>query len=123
MPRIFYAGFAVLVGLSMIAIWIMLLITNQVSELVTSPLTITFHLIAEFVTGISLIVGGIALYGKYVLGVKIYLVSLGMLLYTVINSSGYYAQRGDWSFVFMFGVIFVLAVICCVGLLIKKIEY
>ena len=95
MPRIFYAGFAVLVGLSMIAIWIMLLITNQVSELVTSPLTITFHLIAEFVTGISLIVGGIALYGKHVLGVKIYLVSLGMLLYTVINSSGYYAQRGD----------------------------
>jgi len=112
-----YASFAILVGISMIGIWTMLLFTSQVPELVTSPFSIAFHLVAEFVNAFFLIVGGVMLYRKHRLGEKIYLVSLGMLLYNVINSSGYYIQSGDWSFVTMFAVLFALAVISLTGLL------
>lgn len=95
----------------------MLLITNQVPELVTDPFSIAFHLIAEFIAALFLIIGGILLYRKHLLGEKIYLVSVGMLLYTVINSSGYYAQNGEWSFVAMFAILFLLAVISLAVLL------
>ncbi|UMZ74417.1 hypothetical protein [Natranaerofaba carboxydovora] len=100
----------------MIGLWTMLLFTSQVPELVTSPFSIAFHLAAEFVTAFFLIVGGVMLYLEHLLGVKIYLASIGMLLYTVINSSGYYAQNGEWSFVAMFAVLFVLAVTSLIGL-------
>ncbi len=117
MLRNIYAGFAVVVGTSMIAVWIMLLATGQVTELVTSPFSIGFHLAAEFVTSLALIVGGAALYRKHILGEKIYVFSSGMLIYTIINSSGYYAQSGDWAFVIMFSIIFVLALIILIGLI------
>lgn len=101
----------------MIGIWTMLLFTNQVTELVTSPFSIIFHLAAEFINASFLIVSGVMLYRKHMLAEKIYLVSVGMLLYNVINSSGYYVQSGDWSFVVMFAILFVLAVISLTGLL------
>ena len=42
---------------------------------------------------------------------KVYLVAVGMLLYTVVNSPGYFAQRREWPMVGMFGVIFILALV------------
>ncbi len=88
----------------------MLLITSQVPELETSPFSIAFHLVAEIFTASLLIIGGIMVYRKHLLGEKVYLISIGMLLYTVINSSGYYAQSGDWGFVVMFAILFLIAV-------------
>jgi hypothetical protein len=32
-----------------------------------------------------------------------------MLLYTVVNSAGYFAQRGEWLLVLMFATLFLLA--------------
>ena len=109
--------FAIAVGIAMVGIWLMLFFTGQVPELVTDPLIIAFHLIAELVAAFFLIAGGVMLFWRHPLGEKVYLVSLGMLLYTVINSSGYYAQRGDWSFVTMFAILFVLASYFLAGLL------
>jgi len=108
--RKFSAGFAIFVGISMIGLWTMLLLTSQVPELETSPFSIAFHLVAEIFTAFLLIIGGIMVYRKHLLGEKIYLISVGMLLYTVINSSGYYAQSGDWGFVVMFAILFILTV-------------
>jgi hypothetical protein len=34
-----------------------------------------------------------------------------MLFYTAIVSPGYFAQKGDWAYVVMFGVILVLAIV------------
>ena len=39
------------------------------------------------------------------------LVALGMLLYTVIVSPGYFAQRGEWPLVAMFGVLLLSALV------------
>jgi hypothetical protein len=49
--------FGVVVGISMIAMWSMLLITGQVTELHTEPYRITAHLLSEFMTALFLLIG------------------------------------------------------------------
>jgi membrane protein implicated in regulation of membrane protease activity len=41
-------------------------------------------------------------------GYHVFLLALGMLLYTIIVSPGYFAQLGQWVFVLMFAVLVVL---------------
>ena len=44
-------------------------------------------------------------------GQPAYLVSVGMLLYTVIVSPGYFAHKREWPMVGMFAVLLVLALV------------
>ncbi len=44
------------------------------------------------------------------LGAPVYLVGAGTVIYSVVNSSGYFAQRDDWALVAMFTVLLVLTV-------------
>lgn len=58
---------------------------------------------------IALILGGVALLAQSLVGIPLTLLALGMLLYTVINSPGYFAQEGQWSLVVMFGILTILS--------------
>ena len=58
---------------------------------------------------VYLISGGVGLLGDWGWGVPAYLVAMGMLLYTAIVSPGYFAQRGQWVWLGIFGVLVVLA--------------
>jgi hypothetical protein len=82
-----------------------------VPELKTEPLRIRFHLAAEFATAIALLVGGIALLTGQTWGRWFYLLATGMLLYTVIVSPGYFAEKGQWAFVGMFAIVLLLALV------------
>ena len=108
---IFAAVFALVVGTGMIGQWILFLITGQVPELETEPLRIRFHLAAEFTTALALLVGGLALLTDQPWGRWFYLPAAGMLLYTVIVSPGYFAEKGQWAFVGMFAVVLLLALV------------
>ncbi|MGD8397656.1 MAG: hypothetical protein PVG11_02250 [Anaerolineae bacterium] len=108
---VFAAIFALVVGAGMICQWVLFLATGQVPELETEPLRIRFHLAAEFATAIALLVGGVALLTGQAWGQWFYLLAMGMLLYTVIVSPGYFAEKSQWAFVGMFVVVFVLAVL------------
>jgi hypothetical protein len=108
---IFSAVYAIIVGVGMIGQWLFFLATGQVPELKTEPLRIRFHLAGEFATAIALLVGGIALLTGRTWSHWFYLVAAGMLLYTVIVSPGYFAQRGQWPLVGMFAVLFALALV------------
>ena len=111
---VFPALFAIIVGLGMIGLWSMLLLTKQVPELETEPLRIRFHIAAEFITAIALLFGGVGLLSGQSWGQWIYLLATGMLLYTVIVSPGYYAEKGEWPFVGMFAAILILAFVSLV---------
>ena len=58
-----------------------------------------------------LIVGGVGLLLDTRWGVEVYLVATGMLLYTVIVSPGYFAQKSDRRLVVMFAGILVLTIV------------
>lgn len=101
--------YSILIGLSIIGLWIMLYITGNIPELETEPLRIYFHLAAEVLMGLLMILSGIALIIKKKWGKSLFLVANGLVIYSVINASGYYANKGEWSMVMMFGLICLLS--------------
>lgn len=98
------AIYSIIIGIAMLGMWITFLITEQVPEITTAPVKIIYHLIAEFLTAILLIIGGFGLYANRGWGFHLFLISMGMLLYTVIVSAGYYANLEDMAMVGMFTV-------------------
>lgn len=78
----------------MMSLWLVLLATG-VAELETAPYEIAYHLVAELVTAIALLGAGVGLRRGADWAARLYPVALGMLGYTVVNSAGYYAERGE----------------------------
>jgi len=111
------AVYSVLIGFMMIGMWISLLSTAQVPELHERPKELAFHLAAEFLTAILLIISGIGLLLKNDWARMLSLIALGMLLYTVIMSAGYYAHQGNTPMVAMFVALTILTILAIVVLL------
>jgi hypothetical protein len=108
---IFASVFAIFVGLGMIVQWTVSYVAGQIPELETEPIRIGFHVAAEMVTALALIVSGIgSLYGAPWTR-TLYPLSIGMLLYTSVASPGYFAQRGKPAWVFLFGALVLLALV------------
>jgi hypothetical protein len=89
--------------------WSILLVSRQVPVLDTRPVEAALHLTAEFLTALVLILAGAGQLTGQRWGRPAYLVSMGMLLYSVINSAGYFAQTGQLTFIGMYAVFAVLA--------------
>lgn len=93
--------YTIIIGIAMLCMWIFLLSKREVPELNTKPTQITFHLIAEFMTSIILIIGGIGLILNQSWGVTIFFISIGMVIYSTINAAGFYGQLKDWPMFIM----------------------
>lgn len=111
----FAAIFAIVVGLMMIGQWTFTIAGNRVPGLEAEPtvgrgaMEMQFHWAAEFLTAIALIAGGAGLLVRWTRGAALFFIAIGMLLYAVVNSAGYFAQQGEWRMVGVFAVILVLA--------------
>jgi len=108
---LFSAVFAIVVGAGMIGQWTVSFAARQIPELRSEPVRIWFHIAGEMVTAAALVISGIGLLAGVRWASELYLIAAGMLLYTVIVSPGYFAQKGRWIWVGIFGVLFALAVI------------
>ena len=108
--RTLAAAYAIAVGLLMGGMWSVLLATGQVPELQTAPIEIGLHLAAEGLTAAALLVAGVGLLRTRRWATSMFALALGMLLYTVVNSAGYYGQLGEWAMVGFFAVLGVLTV-------------
>ncbi|MEA3376149.1 MAG: hypothetical protein U9R72_08150 [Chloroflexota bacterium] len=107
----FVAWYSIAVGILMLGQWTFFLASGQVPELQTEPFRIAFHLLAEGVTAIALIVSGISLVRRTSWARQAAFASLGMLTYTVLVSPGYFAELGQWPLVGMFGVLLILTLV------------
>ena len=114
------AIFSIVVGTSMILMWMMFYFTGSIPELESEPVRIAMHLLAEFATAITLIIAGWGLLQAKAWSVNVYLLATGALLYTLIQSPGYFVQTGDPVFVFMFAVLIILASFFLVQVLKQK---
>ncbi len=103
--------YSMFIGISMIVMWTMFYINGQIPELSSEPIQIGMHLTAEFTTSVMLIIGGIGLLNNWSKAIYIFQFSMGMLIYTLIQSPGYFAQQGYLSFMGMFGIFMLLALI------------
>lgn len=100
--------YIIIIGIAMLSMWIFLLGKREVPELTTKPTQIYFHLVAELLTSIALIIGGIGLIMNQSWGVAIFFISIGMAIYSTINAAGFYGQLKDWP---MFIVLIVFTII------------
>jgi hypothetical protein len=78
------AVFSILMGMALLATWIVLFAIGQVPEISTKPLATSLLLTAEFLTGFALIGGGYGVLTHRQWGHLTNLVALGMLLYCVV---------------------------------------
>lgn len=102
----FVIGVSIGVGLSIVGTWSTLLVKRQVQpELAQGLPSIRFHLTAEFLASIGLLIGGIGLLLDQSWGTPVAAVSLGMALYSATDSAGYYADRRQLPVVLMFMVL------------------
>lgn len=114
--RIAVSVYSAVVGFFMLSFWAMILLTDQVpSEQV--PWAIAFHLAGELLTAVLLIISALGLLLEKVWAQVLSPFALGMLLYTVIVSPGYYAQLGNTPMVIMFLILTALTVAALVGIL------
>jgi len=113
------ALYSLFVGFSILGMWSFFLFSNQVPELDSGSSEIFLHLFAEFLTAGFLLASGFSLLKKTRFSFHLFLVSLGMLLYTVIVSAGYYVDLGELAMVAMFGFLQVLTLSFIVVSLLK----
>lgn len=104
------AIFSIVIGVGLIGIWSMLLATGQAAELNTKPIDMTFHLINECFLALVLIVGGIGLLNQKPWSYKVFMLAMGLLLYSALTANGYYTQLGNAAMTIMFSIITLLAV-------------
>ena len=105
------AIYALAVGLMMIAMWVFFIAAGQVPELEHKPVEILFHLTVEFTTAGVLVAAGALSLGRRRWGLPLQIFGFEMLTYTVMLSPGYYAERGQTAFVFMFAALLILTVL------------
>ncbi len=109
------AIYAIVVGVFMIGFWGMLVATGK-AELKERPWDMRYHLTAEFATAALLIISGSGSFLRIGETTILAPLALGMLLYSVINSPGFYAGQRNWPMVAMFGVLTVLTLLALAGL-------
>ncbi|MFB6319499.1 hypothetical protein [Saccharicrinis sp. FJH54] len=100
--------YSVFLGVSIIAMWTMILSTDGTTEGNTE---ITFHLASEFTMALLCVIGGIMLLKSMRHSKEISILGHGMVLYSVINAAGYYGERGDLHINVMFLTILSLSTV------------
>jgi hypothetical protein len=88
----------------------MLISTGQVPYLDTPQVEIKLHIVTELLTAWSLILGGVSILRNWKIKRVLPYVSLGMLLYSIINSSGYYIDLGQMEMAVMFTVLLLCTI-------------
>ena len=117
---LFSAIFSIAVGVLMIIQWIITIARGNVQSLEAGSTAgrgrteMMFHWVAEFGTSLMLLLAGIGLLVNSTWALIVFYIATGMLIYTVINSPGYFAQQKQWPMVSMFSVILILAIVSIV---------
>jgi hypothetical protein len=107
-----------LMGVALLGLWGRLLFRSAIPELNAGLPSIRFHIVVELLTAAALL--GSAIWLAVADSPTAHLAataSLGAIAYSTINSPGYYADRGNWTVVVMFGALTVIALTAILVLL------
>lgn len=112
--------YSIFIGISLFGMWSMIILTGGITE---GLIEISFHLVSEFLMAILLIVGGIGLLRGKMYGKKVFLISNGMLIYSVLNAAGYYGQRMNFAMLCMFMVFLIISSVFLILGLIRREDF
>jgi hypothetical protein len=108
----FVAVVELVIGVGVIGLWTTLLLAGKVPEIPAGDRAIYFHIAAEYVLGVALAVSGLLL---LLVGDDPWIrvpaaAAVGGMIYSTINSPGYYARQGKWGPVVGFAGLTLLGV-------------
>lgn len=102
------AYYSIFIGISVIAMWIMILLTETPPEGKTE---LSFHIFSEFLMALLCLVSGILLLRNKPISRLLNILGLGMVIYSVINAAGYYGEKSETPMMIMFIVLLILTII------------
>lgn len=105
MKEKFIGYYSVFIGISVIALWIMILFKQSPPEGKTE---LAFHLFSEFLMAMICLVSGILLLKKNHIGKPLNFIGLGMAIYSILNAAGYYGQNSNFYMMIMFILLFIV---------------
>lgn len=108
----YVATYSIVIGVFMVGWWSFALVRRLVPEAVAGSREIWFHIAAELVTGSVLVAGGVATLlapTERWTGVLV-AIGLGLVVYSLIASPGYYVERGERPMVVMFATIWLFTI-------------
>ncbi len=88
------AMFAILSGSSLLALCFFFIVSGRIPGFESRPTEITFQITLEIFTALMLIINGLRVVFSEGNGEGLLLVSFGMLICTLLNLAGYYAEKG-----------------------------
>ena len=111
--------FILLVGIGTLIQLIVNLVTSDKLQEIKESKSKLFHIISQFLLSFTCIVAGIGIIeGDYndgrIYGVMLYIISIGMISYSFLNSAGNFYDDKKWLFFVSSLVVVILAIIFCV---------
>jgi hypothetical protein len=100
--------YSIFIGMSVIGLWIMILVNDQLPEGKTE---LTFHLVSEFIMAVLCLLSGILILMKKNIGKLLNISGLSMISYSVLNAAGYYGERDNLSMMILFIVLLFVTLI------------
>jgi hypothetical protein len=94
--------YSLVLGCCIFILWIFILSGTPLEE---GRVELTFHLISEWVMASLCIGSGLCLIRGMRKALKLSLVAHSMVIYSLLNAAGYYAQRGDGNIATLFIVL------------------
>ncbi|MCG3215895.1 MAG: hypothetical protein KAS63_04230 [Candidatus Heimdallarchaeota archaeon] len=110
-------AFSLLVGISILLFWLVLIILKKSNEYIEKPFERTFHIIAEIITALFAIVGGIVILTEQIWRFHYFFFAMGLVIYAITNAIGIYGQKKFWILV----SILMIALITTASILITTI--
>jgi hypothetical protein len=109
---LYVAVVSLFIGAGMAGFWSVAVLTRKVPEIQARRIDIWFHIGAEYATALALLAGGVAIVVDHRAAWSVVLSSfaLGLLVYTLIASPGYYAEKRDRVGLVMFAAFWVLTI-------------
>jgi hypothetical protein len=100
------AVYAIISGIAMYVLWGIFYATGfVVKEVSATPVSFYILIGAECLTATLLLVSGFGLFAKQKWALRLFFISMGMMLYAVIFATGQFSQRGNFGLVGFFAVI------------------
>ncbi|MFA6450671.1 MAG: hypothetical protein WCX65_14450 [bacterium] len=111
-----YCGiYSLSVGVIMAIVWVIYFLTGSVMGAKPAGSGLGFHIAAEFLTAFALSAAGIGLLVNRKWGRDLYFLGLGLLIYALVNSPGYYMNGPGGIFIL---AVFAMSFVCSVIFLI-----
>lgn len=107
-PLKLIGGYSVFLGLSVIVMWIQIIMNESIPEGKTE---MSFHLFSEFLMALLCLLSGFLLIKQKPKGQITNATAHAMVIYSLINAMGYYAERNEKSMVVLFIILAFLSII------------